>query len=125
MWTGMMASHSLQAAVWLKNLVTDDCRDSCGLPLRLPLSGTGWALLWYLKLRAWPPTPAGSLTLLYRYTLFTSRMPRTHTHRLRGEKKYVFSKFLHKWKMMSKHKTFFFSVYLSETNHLSEFSKLN
>lgn len=88
MWTGMMTSHSLQAAVWLNNLFTDDCRDSCGLPLRLPLSGTGWALLWYLKLRAWPCTRAGSLTVLYKYTLFTSEMPRAHTLTQRKKKLY-------------------------------------
>lgn len=65
-----MASRPLQAAAWLNNLVTADCRDSSGPPLRLPLSADGWAGLWYFTLKAWLCTSTGSQTvLLYGCTL--------------------------------------------------------
>lgn len=75
MWTGTLASPSPQAAVWLNSPVTADRRDSSGLLLGLPLSGAGWALLWYFTLRAWLSIPADSPTGLYRCMLFTTGMP--------------------------------------------------
>lgn len=114
MWTGTLASQSLQAAVLLNNLVTADCGDSSGLLLRLPLSDAGWALLWYFTLRAWLNTPAGSLTVLYRYTLCTVGC-QAHTYTLGGKCVSVghFLSFMYKCKMTSEQlifkNIFFFS----------------
>lgn len=130
MWTGTMTPHSLQAAVWLINLVTADCRDSRGPLLRLPLSGTGWALLWYFTLRAWLCTPAGSLTVLYSYTLCTSGMPSTHVYRLR-KNLYLLDIFSHlcisgRWCQNIKHFSFRFICWnLLTLSLVSEFYRMN